>query len=80
MFFQTFPEKSLTVNLHGKPFLTLPKEIFIGNICNISIVPRTEMVWDDAMQEPTAADHGDVLYNIGINSSLYLILDFKKMK
>ena len=25
------------------------------------------MVWDDAMQEPTAADHGDVLYNIGIN-------------
>merc|ERR1719348_2627352 len=26
---------------------------------------RTEMVWDDAMQEPTAADHGDVLYNIG---------------
>ena len=38
------------------------------------------MVWDDAMQEPTAADHGDVLYNIGINSSLYIILDFKKMK
>ena len=36
------------------------------------------MVWDDAMQEPTAADHGDVLYNIGINSSLYLILDLKK--
>ena len=26
------------------------------------------MIWDDAMQEPTAADHGDVLYNIGINS------------
>jgi len=26
---------------------------------------RTEMVWDDTMQEPTAADHGDVLYNIG---------------
>jgi len=25
---------------------------------------RTEMVWDDTM-EPTAADHGDVLYNIG---------------
>ena len=40
---------------------------FIGNICNFSVFPRTEMVWDDAMQEPTAADHGDVLYNIGIN-------------
>ena len=40
---------------------------FIGNICNSSVFPRTEMVWDDAMQEPTAADHGDVLYNIGIN-------------
>ena len=25
---------------------------------------RTEMEWDDN-QEPTAADHGDVLYNIG---------------
>ena len=30
---------------------------------------RTEMVWDDAMQEPTAADHGDVLYNIGVNQA-----------
>ena len=30
---------------------------------------RTEMVWDDAMQEPTAADHGDVLYNIGVNQT-----------
>jgi hypothetical protein len=27
---------------------------------------RTEMEWDDN-QEPTAADHGDVLYDIGIN-------------
>ena len=25
---------------------------------------RTEMEWDDN-QEPTAADHGDVLYDIG---------------
>ena len=30
---------------------------------------RTEMVWDDTMQEPTAADHGDVLYNIGVNQT-----------
>ena len=27
------------------------------------------MVWDDTMQEPTAADHGDVLYNIGVNQT-----------
>ena len=43
---------------------------FIGNISNFSVFFRTEMVWDDAMQEPTAADHGDVLYNIGINLCL----------
>ena len=30
----------------------------------MSLTSRTEMVWDDKM-EPTAADHGDVLYNIG---------------
>ena len=53
---------------------------FIGNICNFSVFPRTEMVWDDAMQEPTAADHGDVLYNIGINFCVQIMPMDTKVK
>ena len=35
-----------------------------GAFYKLNLASRTEMVWDDTM-EPTAADHGDVLYNIG---------------